>query len=719
MSLGITDLVNSIQGSIYGLLSDLTGGSASGTPSYHYGNSQFDLIQSQVNPGNWLKLSFPYTFSVININDPNLDGGFDDFALPLAPQTINQKEPFAITIRPTQGGTTVNHNGVGYKDLMISGTTGVAPFRGQGGVDRKTGEGIFQPKQLKYKSGYEVFLHLRNWFRTYYEFKKKQGKAAKDFRLIFKNYKDGEFLVVELLSFEMDRNASKPFMYDYKLEFKVLANFEFTAPNTEPNFLSKLEDALQTALDYSNLARGVFLRTQGILRQIESTYNITVLEPMRVATLAIKAALGVPLVAADISTRTIINTISQAKALLITASEAAKFASFGLLGQSQTLAEIGSLVDKRVGTLKKTLDITNQNINQQGSAGLSSLGAVAMQTDAGLMPQKTLDVTSDEQIKAANLPRSFYQNTINDLQRVKQNAEDFFNLGSPSYDSLFHRTATTKADSSVVVTDEQYDVLNAFNNSIIGLYMAMTAIDVFKSQFDVQINDMNNRFNNEITLLFNQSVKQVKLNSGITLEKIAQAELGDSTRWGEIVEANGLKIPYISNDPKESREGVIGAGQNILIPQPTTNGFSKAPQGPGNKLTASMSELEKSLGTDLKVDSNFDLALTGSMDFDIVAGANNMGQGTVLKFFYEPGEVTRYPQIGAGILPGRKFPPIEQIRDGIVHSLMQDSRVQAIQNLQLQRDNSSLFLTFDIKVKQIDIAIPVRIKLPQSTSNAG
>lgn len=708
MAFGITELINNIQDSINGLLN---GGN--GAPSYHYGDSSYDLIQSTVNPQNWMKLSFPYTFSVINLKDPNLDGGFDDFALPLAPGAISQKEPPAISIRPTQGGTTVNHNGVGYKELSISGTTGVAPFRGEGGVDRKTGEGIFQPKQLKYKSGYEVFIHLRNWFRTYYEFKKKKGKAARDYRLVWRNYKDGEFLIVELMSFEMERNASRPFMYDYKLEFKVLANFEFTAPDKAQGPLSKLEDALQDALDKINFARGVMLRSQGILRQIESTYAATVLEPLRQATLAIKAALGVAVTAADISTRTVINTVSSAKALLITASEAAKFASLGLLGQSQTLAEIQGLVDKRIGTLKKTLDITNQSITQGGSGGLASMGALLMQTDVGNFPQKTLDVTSDEQTNSANLPRLFYENSVAELQRVKQNAEDFFNLGSPDYDALFDRTATLSADITSVVTDDQYDILGAFNTAIIALYMTMTAVDLFKTDFDARINDMNARFNDDIQLLVNQSVRQMQYPGGTTLERLAAQELGDSARWGEIVEANDLKPPFVSEDPNEARDGVIGAGQIILIPQPVVNGFSQAPQGKLNRLTTGMSEVERSFGTDLKVTKDFDLSLTNSNDFDIVAGGDNLTQATILKFFYEPGEVIRHPTIGAGLLPGRKVPPISAVKDGIVNSLMQDSRVQKIDNLFLQRENGTIFLTFDLIAKQVDLPIRVKIKLPQ------
>src|SRR5690606_4138276 len=105
---------------------------------------------------------------------------------------INQKERPSISIKPSQGGTTTNHGGISYGTLIVKGTTGIAPFRGEGGVNSKNGEAIFQPKDLKHKSGYEVFIHFRNWFRTYYQWKFKRGKDAENYRLVFKNYKDGE-----------------------------------------------------------------------------------------------------------------------------------------------------------------------------------------------------------------------------------------------------------------------------------------------------------------------------------------------------------------------------------------------------------------------------------------------------------------------------------------------------------------------------------------------
>lgn len=711
---GIADLVNNITESVTGLIDDIRGKSTS-VVQYHQDDAQYRGVQSQLNAENWGKLSFPYTFSVVNLKDAKDSGGFSDFSLPLAPQSINQKEEPAINIRPSQGGTTVNHGGMGYKTLNIAGTTGIAPFRGDGGVNRKNGEAIFQPKDLKHKSGYEVFIHLRNWFRTYYEWKKKQGAAGKNHRLVFKNYKDGEFLIVELMSFEMDRQAARSFLYDYKLEFKVLSHFQFGSPESKTGFLNDVDSLIETALDKINLARGVLLRTQGILRQVESTYNSSVLEPLRQVSLAIKAFQGIGVVASDISSRIISNTVSAVAALGIISTQKKSSAQLSSSGNSNSIAQINALLDKSTfgtkDTLAKTFSSTEAEIRQNGSVGILKLGALMTIIDAGQFPQKTLDETTKEQSKALTLSRSFYEDTISSLERVKQNAEDFFNLGSSNYDTLFDRTSTLNADVAKVVTNDEYDVLNGFNEAITGIYLLLSTSDLFKSSFDERIQDMNSRFNNNIALSASQAVRQIKLPQGISLERLAQIELGDSTRWGEIAEVNNLKAPYTSDDPQESRDGVIKAGQNILIPSPVQNGFSQAPVGKINKLTKNMSELEQSLGVDMKIDSNYDLVLTSNGDLELIAGADNMAQGTILKLSYEPGDVMLYPELGAGLVVGKKFPPLQDIKDRIVNSLLQDSRIQKIDDLALQRDGGGLSVTFNLYVKQIDIPIPVKIKV--------
>jgi hypothetical protein len=701
MAFGLDDLINNVQGSIDGLIADVTGkNNDRAIPSYYQGDAAYKAIQSQLTTSNWMTLNYPYTFSVIDIvNSDNPVLAFGDFALPLAPQNINQSEEPAINITPTQGGTTVNHGGNRYKNLSIAGTTGIAPFRGAGGVNRKTGEAIAQPKQLKYKSGYEVFLHFRNWLRTYYEAKKKMGKTARNYRLIFKNYKDGEFLIVELLKFEMDRQAARSFLYDYKCEFKVLGHFKFDTPNA--SFLENLENNVQDAFDKIDQARGVFLRTQDILRQVESTYEAVVVDPLRKIALAIKALQGIGIVAADMSNKAISDTVSAAKTLSI---------ALGIQNLQSANAVTGTL-DPRLAAIKLPSDLT-ASIAAQGSGLIQTFGEGLMALDPNVFPPETIAVTVDEQNIVVDSPRSFYEDTIAGLERVKQNAEDFFNLPSTSYDQIFGRTATNLGDPTSSVTNDQYDLLYAFNNSITGVYLLLSTVDLFKATYAEKIADMNTRFNNNIQLIANQAVKQIKMPDGMSLERLAQQELGDATRWGEIVEVNNLKAPYLwLGDVSQQPEGTIKPSDNILIPVPVLNGFSQIPAGKQNKLTTGMSTLEQSLGCDLKIGGDFDLQLTSSGDLEIIAGAQNMGQAVVIKLSYEPGELLLYPQIGAGLLPGIKQPTVTDIRDAIVNTLLQDNRIQRIENLGLKQEGDDIRVSFDLKIKQVDIPIPVSVKI--------
>lgn len=88
-----------------------------------------------------------------------------------------------------------------------------------------------------------------------------------------------------------------------------------------------------------------------------------------------------------------------------------------------------------------------------------------------------------------------------------------------------------------------------------------------------------------------------------------------------------------------------------------------------------------------------------------------MAQATLLKLRYEPGEVILYPELGSGLIVGRKFPPIEDIKDRITNSLLQDNRIHKVADLSLIRDNSGVSITFNLHIKQIDIPIPVKIKV--------
>ena len=691
----LNQLIDNITQSVEGLVADITGKDSGGLPAIPT-SKEVMAVLSTVDPSNWLKLSFPYTFAVVNI-DGTGQNPFTDFSLPISPQSLKQTEDFAVTIKATQGGTTSNHSGNRYKSLNIKGTTGIAPNRGDGGVNKRTGEAIFQPKALRYRSGYEVFLRLRNWFRAYHEYKATAGKDGKGLRLVFKNYKDGEFLVVELIKFDMDRSSSRSFLYDYELEFKVISHLSF---QELINRTTGFEDALNTAVEAIDTARGVFLRSQGILRQVESTYESVVVEPLRKTSLAIKALLGIPTVAGDMGSKAIRNTVSEASTLAIL---------LGLAGQQKGNKTTGSL-DTRLAQAQLPKDL-KAAAKLQGSNAITNLGEALMAMDPSSFPEQTQNALAQELVDSQKLPRSFYNNTLDELERVKNNAEDFFNLGDSTYDSLFDRTATLSAPFTKIPTAAELDVLNAFNEASMAIQLLLSTDDLFRSTYDARIQDMNDRFGGNLDLIAESAVRQMTYNTGATLERIAQDELGDSTRWGEIAEVNGLKAPYVTDDKSDTRRNILKPGDKFLVPSPARNGFSQVPNAKDIKTTVGLTELEKSLGTDLKLTKDFDLSISNAGDLEVVSGASNMAQAVMLKLSYEKGEVMRYPEMGAGLRPGVKFPPVEAIKDGLTNTLLQDTRIEGIQDLSIIRDGPVAYLSFNLKIKNVDIPVPIKIKV--------
>ena len=689
----ISDLVNNISGSVSGLISDITGTGGAG-PAMPTGKDVISVL-STINQENWMTLLAPYTFSVVDLDGTASENPFGDFKLPLPPTSITQSERPGSSSKKTAGGTSVNYSGNRHKILRISGTTGIAPFRGDGGVKRATGEAIFQPKELKYLSGFEVFLRLRNWFRAYDEYKAVRGKNAKSLRLVFKNYKDGEFLIVRLVDFTMDRSATRPFMYDYSMEFEVLAHYTFT--EFKKNTFA-FEDALTTVLDAVDTARGVLLRTQGILRQIEATYEAVVLAPLQKIALALKTLQGIPIVAADLSRRAVKNTVSAATTLAIL---------MNIDRQKKENAAAGN-PKQLLGSVFLPTDLQAAAVTQ-GADAILDLGPALMEIDVGLFPETTRIESAIEAEEARALPSSFYLQTLEELIRVKQNAEDFFNLGDSTYDSIFNRTATLSAASDKVASNDEFDVLFAFNEAISGLQLLLSTENLFKSTFDERIKDMVERFGNNISLFAQPAVKQLKYEGGMTLERIALKELGDSTRWGEIVEVNGLEAPFITDDASETNPYILKPGSNFLVPIPAVNGFSDIQVTKDNKVTKGLSTLERSLGVDFKLTPDFDLSLSNSGDLELVAGSSNMAQSIILKLSYGKGELLHAPFIGASLIPGQKFPSLTTIKDGLLNTLLQDSRVDTVLDLNIQREGSALYLTFKVKLKQIDIPVPIKI----------
>lgn len=741
---------------------------------------------------------------------------FTDFPLPISPQEITQTEKFAVTTEPTQGGVVVHHSGNKYKDLVISGTTGVHPFKRGDGVDSLTGVALGQPDQLPFRSGYEVFQHFRAWMKGYHESKKFPLKE--NLRMIFRNYKDWEFLYVEPLEFIMKRDASKPLLYNYQIKFKVLGHVPQPQPllpflaDVTTGVLNKALDTLRNALDLSEIFREILGATVG--RSIDEINN-----SMREVILATKVSAGQPLDFSDISKNIIEEKITNrdAQAILKQISEMIK--TVGENPNAFTQVNKGDSAylppDPKAtsDSLASAGDPKNTNANPKAELvkAFEFLNPkLKSQLDLSQLPENAQNALIEEQTEAATISRDEVEALRAQLEDVAAKYADAVGLGSDQYNTTFGLTSTSEGLSEQ--TDDSFSVLYAMNQGILGLDLLLSNDAFFDG--NAAITNKATSDNGADTIgqgVFNFPDPGIGVREGIvpvgaTLERIAESELNSAARWTELAELNSLKSPYIVDDTSEGfkvnytiqsagfnnptlinalaignqyiipsspapvdawagkedfiaeylgggvsqpsswrfifpeagtvslvvdqdgylqytgtgwstfdpdslqADGVLRPGDVILLP---TN-VSPAPEvqvlGPrDNVFTNDLTEAEKSLSVDLKLNEDGDLDLLPSGDLNVATGSVNAAQAIVLKLLYSKGSYPNYPSLGAELKPGRKTPTVAEVRSRILTNLLQDTRIEDVSQINILQQGNTLTASFQVFFKTIQTPVPITI----------
>jgi hypothetical protein len=263
------------------------------------GKKKYPLLKGVTNDpsyrdGTW-KESQGYAFEVVDVSVDTgrqfpLDG-WEAFPLQINPQELSIDEIFAIEVTPTLRGVVVEHQGTVLKDITISGTTGVSPKRAEGGATPRTGKPILSSGH----SGFEEFHELRSYFRSYVEAKRVDDTSnGFETRLIFKNYKDSEYLFVEPQKFTMKRSASRPHLYDYTIVLKAIGVAEGQKNGNLGKFgiISDIADKLDQASELISIGTAIINESVGLIRQVERDVNNTLFGPLRSINSALTAMKG-------------------------------------------------------------------------------------------------------------------------------------------------------------------------------------------------------------------------------------------------------------------------------------------------------------------------------------------------------------------------------------------------------------------------------------------
>ncbi|MCF6205342.1 MAG: hypothetical protein L3J47_00415 [Sulfurovum sp.] len=144
-----------------------------------------------------------------------------EFVFTVNPKNMELVEPMATVIRPTQGGGQfIESQGQIYKDVRIAGTTGFRPNKVITAViDPATGLPAGE------RTGFDDLIDLRNLWRTYGMAKVDQSLAHLVV-MVWKNGKDGDYFIVEPITFKTVRDASSPLTATYDIQLRTISRYD-------------------------------------------------------------------------------------------------------------------------------------------------------------------------------------------------------------------------------------------------------------------------------------------------------------------------------------------------------------------------------------------------------------------------------------------------------------------------------------------------------------
>lgn len=124
-----------------------------------------------------------------------------------------------------------------------------------------------------------------------------------------------------------------------------------------------------------------------------------------------------------------------------------------------------------------------------------------------------------------------------------------------------------------------------------------------------------------------------------------------------------------------------------------------------------MSELEKSLGVDLKINQDGDLELDNLNDLKLIAGPSNAAQAVFIRLNIEPGGLVYHPELGTNLQIGSKTKDAFSIKTQILRSLTSDERFDNI-NVTVQVIDNVVLVDLRVTLANTGIEVPLRFAVP-------
>lgn len=191
--------------------------------------------------------------------DPSGSRPTAEFFFNTPPRQVEMSEPFTTRVVATQnGGKFIESHGSIFKDIRVTGTTGLRPRKGAPTVIPLLSTGAFDglvsaltepfspggANQLRKipvteVTGFDDIHFLRNIFRRYSDAKSRGEQVV----MVWRNIKDNDYWVVEPKDFRLSQDSKNPLTYQYQIQLQGLSLFSVVRPDIPDDPLALVRDA--------------------------------------------------------------------------------------------------------------------------------------------------------------------------------------------------------------------------------------------------------------------------------------------------------------------------------------------------------------------------------------------------------------------------------------------------------------------------------------------
>jgi hypothetical protein len=551
-------------------------------------DTSYSIYGSKLQPIDKLRWDrlYKYYFAIMKL-DPNT-GALRETApqglskarvyLNIFPQSIAISTPFSMSVIATSGGILEESNGSVFKNISISGTTGIwkdktgstaqkdsttfdkvaqffpaATAAAQGFlssvkrvVDNVDGEKKSTPAPADLtQTGYYQFWDLHHFLVSYAEAKKDLNGSG--YRLVFGMPKDGVEYIVTPVSFDMHKDTSNPLMYRYSISLKSWGINIPTGNKPEDlsiptprrvSLVKSVVNTLRSVREAITSASGVIAGVQSDLLDVMQAYNQVLL--------GIADAVGL-----WNSIRDFAQVFENNKNLIVSSGESTL---------RDEIARSTSPFRVRLPAYESASDKSKGIHGEDNLSNTSTLSPYAQRFAIMLkdpnfynrpvsalepLPKSVTDQIDAEKEKA----KKTTSQQVRNLAQKLQEATDNLSSATGSMDPIFAVTYGVPVGiPSRTVTEADIILMSQIMDAKTGFVSFLATGEIFRERDVDPFAIARQNLDSSDTITTPLSAYAVAVDQYATLDDIALKYLGDMGRGRDIAILNHLRSPYIDED---------------------------------------------------------------------------------------------------------------------------------------------------------------------------